>query len=281
MKISGFTIVKNAVQFNYPVRESILSILPICDEFVVNVGDSSDQTLELIKSIKSPKIKIFQRKWDHSLGKEMLSIETNHALAKCEGDWCFYLQSDEVVHQRDLKTIRKYMQKYYKDKDVEGFKFRWLHFYGSYWRYRVDPPWYQKQVRIIRNQKNIKSEGDAWGFQKTDSTDFKTVRIRPFVYHYGWVNNPQIMSRRRKNASELGFAELGENEKKLDYDYGNLNRFPIYFGTHPKVMRERVNSHILSRLDWQKIKSKYFWSPFLWFRPRYKTFLRPKKSIPR
>src|SRR5665213_914838 len=107
MKISGFTIVRNAVKFNYPVVESICSILPICDEFIVNVGDSDDGTLEMIKSIASPKIKIIETKWDMSQGPTVLSEQTNIALKHCSGQWAFYLQTDEVIHERDLPNIKR------------------------------------------------------------------------------------------------------------------------------------------------------------------------------
>ena len=110
MKISGFTIVRNAVKFNYPVVASISSILPICDEFIVNVGDSEDGTLELIRSIDSPKIRIIQNQWDMSQGSEVLSQQTNLALKECRGDWAFYLQSDEVIHEDDLNKLKYWMR---------------------------------------------------------------------------------------------------------------------------------------------------------------------------
>ncbi len=151
MKVSGFTIARNAVKYNYPIVESIKSILPLCDEFIVNVGDSDDRTLELIQSIKDPKIKIIQNKWDFSRGEIVLAEQTNIALSKCSGDWAFYLQSDEVVHEKDLPKIRKLMQKYLNDDNVDTLRFKWLHFYGSFNRYRIDSGWFQKEDRIIKN----------------------------------------------------------------------------------------------------------------------------------
>src|SRR5689334_11127246 len=106
MKVSGFTIVRNAVKLHYPVVESIKSILPICDEFIVNVGDSEDKTLDLIKSIGDPKIRIIQTIWDMKKGPTMLADQTNIALKECTGDWAFYLQTDEVIHERDLPRLK-------------------------------------------------------------------------------------------------------------------------------------------------------------------------------
>src|SRR3989338_9233521 len=99
MKISGFTITRNAIKFNYPVLESIRSILPICDEFIVNVGDSEDGRLELIKSLGGAKNRINQKVRGLAQGPEVLSPQTNLARRECPGEWAFYLQSDEVIHE--------------------------------------------------------------------------------------------------------------------------------------------------------------------------------------
>src|SRR5438477_1288248 len=167
MKVSGFTFVRNVVKYDYPVVESIRSILPIVDEFIVNVGRCDDGTLELVRSIGDPKIRMIESVWDETLRKDGLiySQQTNIALAQCTGDWAFYLQSDEVIHEDDLPVLRKKMSQHLDDKNVEAFRFHWLHFYGSYYRYRIDSGWYQKQDRIIRNNGQIESIGDAYGFE--------------------------------------------------------------------------------------------------------------------
>ena len=204
MKIIGFTIARNITKYHYPVKEAILSILSICDEFIVNVGKSEDNTLDVIKSIDSPKIKIVEKEWNDSLGKEMLSFETNFALNLCKGDWTFYIQADEVVHENDLSRLKKYMFRYINDKRVDGFRFRWLHFYGSFHRYRVDAGWFQKQARIIRNNGMIISGGDAWGFIRKDNKPVNVIKTSCCIYHYGWVHTPKAMYLRKKNAQNIG-----------------------------------------------------------------------------
>src|SRR5438045_1755818 len=127
MKISGFTIVRNAIKYDYPIVEAITSILPICDEVIVAVGKSEDETLQLIRSINSPKIKIIATVWDESLrvGGKVLADETNKAFAtvSADTDWAFYIQGDEVIHEKYLPVIKEAMQKYKDDKSVEGLLF--------------------------------------------------------------------------------------------------------------------------------------------------------------
>lgn len=280
MKISGFTIARNIVKYNYPAVEAIRSILPICDELIVNVGDSEDRTLEVINSINSPKLKIFQTKWDDSLGEEMLAIATNFALKQCRGDWAFYIQTDEVIHEKDLPRLKRYMAKYLHDDRIDGFRFKWLHFYGSFYRYRIDLGWFQKQDRIIRNNGRIESYSGAWAFRRKGGARINVVKTSCFIYHYGWVNDPRVMAERRRNAAHLGYATFSDNEKKERYILDDLNKFPVYFGRHPRVMEDIVKRHRLSQQDFRGIKRKYFWSPFLAFRVRYKTFLRVKEKLP-
>jgi hypothetical protein len=281
MKISGFTIVKNAVKYNYPVKESILSILPICNEFIVNVGDSDDNTLSLIESIKNPKIKIVKRNWDMSKGEKVLTDETNFALSRCAGDWAFYLQSDEVVHEKDLPKLKKLMQKYLHDENVDAIKFKWLHFYISCYRYRIDAGWFQKQNRIIKNNNTIEANSGAWGFKKKKQDKIDSIKNSCYIYHYGWINNPKALTAKIGDAERMGYTRSDYKEIDEAFDLEKLNKFPVYFGTHPITMKERIKKHKISNQDLRRIKRKYFWNPLLWFKIRYKTPKRIRKALPK
>jgi len=159
MKICGFTFVRNAVKYDYPVVESITSILPIVDEFIVSIGNCDDGTLELIQSIGSAKIRIVHSVWDDSLkeGGRVLAVETDKALAHIPAgyDWAFYLQADEVVHENDLKNITAAANKYADNKKIEGLLFKYTHFYGTYDYIGDSRRWYSHEIRLIRNNGNI------------------------------------------------------------------------------------------------------------------------------
>jgi len=279
MLVSGFSIARNVTKFNYPIIESIQSVLPICDEFIINVGDSEDNTLEVIQSIRDKKIRIIQNQWDLSLGKEVLSHQTNLALAECQGRWAFYLQSDEVIHEKDLEKIKNRLLKYSDHDDIDALRFRWFHFFGSYYRYRIDRGWYQKQDRIIKNNGQIESYGDAYAFRRKDKKPLRTKQTGCFVYHYGWVQPEDMMTHRRVNAEKIGFTSLQTNERTQDYSFGDLTRFPVYFGTHPLLMNEKVQMHGFSRDDWANIRRKYWWHPAKIMRVRYKTGTRVKQRL--
>ena len=136
MKVTGFSFIRNAVKNDYPVVQAILSILPICDEFVIALGNSEDNTQELIESIASPKIKIIHTIWDESIreGGKTFAQETDKAYAAIskDTDWAFYVKGDECVHENYLPVIKKAMEENLGNKNVEGLLFKYLHFYGSY-----------------------------------------------------------------------------------------------------------------------------------------------------
>lgn len=278
MKVSGFTIVRDAVKFDYPVREAIESILPVCDEFIVNVGASDDGTLELVAAIKDPRIKIFKRTWDMGQGKTVLSQETNWAFAQCRGDWAFYIQADEIVHERDLNTLKRCMQHYLGDETVDALRFEWLHFFGSYYRFRDDDGWFQKQDRIIRNKKTIHSIEDAYAFRHTDGTPLRSQKTGCFIYHYGWVHDGKMMRKKFEHLKELGVVKDPQASAE-SFLYGSLDRFPIYFGGHPGVVANRIKNHSITQQDEGLIHKKYWWHPLRWIPLRYKRHRGLKRQV--
>lgn len=245
MKVSGFTIVRNGVKYFYPFKEAILSILPMCDELIINVGVSEDKTLEIVKSINSKKIKIIEREWDMSLRESgmLLSVETNHALEECSGDWCFYIQADEVLHEKYIPVVQSEMTKHFKNPGAEGLRFKYKHFYGSYDYYQDNyRNWYIRESRVIKRNPDIVSWGDAMDFRHKDGSKIKSININAEIYHYGYVRPPDTLLRKRIDFHKL----YGSDEEVVKFadsvqtydDLGNLKKFE---DSHPVVMQNRIN----------------------------------------
>ena len=279
MKVSGFTFVKNAVKYGYPVIESVRSILPIVDEMILCLGDSEDETNKLIETIGSGKIKMLHSVWDNSLrqGGKVLAVETDKAMdaTVTDADWLFYIQADEVVHEQYFGVIREAMEKYLNDKRVEGLLFNYHHFYGSYKYIGDGRRWYSKEIRVIRNNKNIRSYLDAQGFRWKDGRKLNVKLIDACIYHYGWVRNPVEMQKKYADFGKLwnagaGYEEWAENLKKQhkEYDYSTIDSLTLFTGTHPGVMKELVNKENwkleidLKRKNFKNIKHRVLY--FLW-----------------
>lgn len=249
MKVSGFTFVRNAVQYDYPVVEAINSILPLCDEFIVAVGNSSDTTRELIQSINSPKIKIIDTIWNDSLrvGGQTFAIETNKAFENIssDADWAFYIQADEVVHEKYHEHILHAMKKYKDDKRVDGLLFNYLHFYGSYDYVGDAYRWYRREVRLVKNDQSIASYKDAQGFRKKPNIKINVKLIDAFIYHYGWVRDPRKMQGKRRSFNHFYFddAWIEKNVGQAEsFDYTEIDALRSFEGTHPKVMHPRIQA---------------------------------------
>jgi len=254
MKVSGFTFIRNALKYDYPIVEAILSILPICDEFIIAVGNSDDDTLALIQKIDSKKIKIIQTVWDDSLraNGEVLAIETNKAFKaiSLDSDWAFYIQGDEIVHEKYLNSIQQTMQKYVFDHEVDGLLFDYKHFYGSYDFIGSSNSWYKKEIRIIRNNKQIYSFKDAQGFRKGANEKLKVVSANASIYHYGWVKDPRSMQFKQEDFSKLWHNDewISKNIKNAQvFEYEkHISQLSRFDGDHPLVMKERIE-----RLNWK------------------------------
>ena len=248
MKVAGFTCIRNAIKYDYPVVEAIKSILPICDEVVVAVGNSDDDTLNLIKSI-DPKVRIIETIWDDSLreGGRVLAVETDKAFKAIskDADWAFYIQGDEVMHEQYLDGVKDAMLQHKDNSKVDGLLFNYSHFYGSYSYVGESLRWYRREIRIVKNDPNIFSYKDAQGFRKLPDNKLNVKHIDASIYHYGWVKDPRKMQAKQESFHKMWHDDnwLEKNVAKTDeFDYSNVDALSLFEGTHPKVMQPRVDT---------------------------------------
>jgi hypothetical protein len=247
VKISGVTIVKNAIDFDYPIVECIQSLLPIVDEMVVSIGDGKDNTEQVVRAIQSDKIKIVHSIWDNKIkiGGSVLAVETDKSIAEVakDSDWIFYLQADEVIHEQDYTEIINACIKYKNDPKVEGLLFKYHHFYGSFDYVGDSRRWYNNEIRIIKNNIGVQSYRDAQGF-RIENKKLRVKKINAFVYHYGWVRNPNAQVKKMTNFDLYwGATSVREVEHNEMFDYmQNADSLAKFDGVHPKVMQHRINT---------------------------------------
>lgn len=253
MKVSGFSFIRNAIKYDYPIIEAIRSIIPICDEMIVAVGNSDDDTRILIESIDTDKIKIIDTVWNDNLREngEVLAVETNKALECVSNDatWCFYIQGDEVLEDNQLEYIYNALKSYQYKLNVDGFLFDYLHFYGSYDCVGSSHSWYKNEIRIVRRNSEIYSFGDAQGFRKRKNQKLRVVALDSKIYHYGWVKDPRSMQQKQEY-----FNKFWHDDSWLDKNIAKTERFIYedhiteirkFKGNHPSVMKERIE-----RFNW-------------------------------
>ncbi len=246
MKVTGFSFIKDAVTFQYPIAEALRSILPLCDEVIVAVGRSSDNTRELVSDI-DPKIKIIDTVWDEHLKKEgrVLAAETCRAFRdiSADTDWCIYIQGDEVMHEDGYDAIRSAMQKWKDDKSVDGLLLKYRHFFGSYDYVGIQGGWYRHEIRVLKNDKSIYSYKDAQGFRKGNNKKLQVKPVEAYIHHYGWVQHPKVM-RAKLLVKDRIYSGMETDTENIvvpeDFAFSLVNALEVFGGKHPSVMTGRI-----------------------------------------
>ena len=235
---------------------------------IVTIDPGEDNTEAQVRTIQNDKIKIIHTCWDMSkrAGGVVYADETNKALdaVSKESDWIFYIQADEVIHEKDHNAILKAAHEYEHQNKVEGLLFHYIHFYGTYDYVGVCRQWYGYETRMIKNNSSIRSYKDAQGFRKNQEK-LKVKAIDAHIYHYGWVKNPQLQKAKQMDFGKLWMSDEKAIKKHQAYLESLKNGFLYeaevdslknFDGTHPSVMKERI-----ANADWQfefDINKKHF-----------------------
>ncbi|MCC6724774.1 MAG: glycosyltransferase family 2 protein [Saprospiraceae bacterium] len=257
MKISAFSYIRNGFKYGYPFLQSIQSVLPLCDEFVIAVGDSEDGTKEAIKNLENAKIKIIDTIWDDNLrsGGRIFAQQSNIALGGISGDWAFHIQADEVLHEDDLFKIRTDMESANEEYHTEGLLFDFLNFHGSYSYLNNTRYQHRKEIRAFKNDLTVFSYRDSQGFRKYPSYEqylsghkgdkLRVKYIGVPIYHYSYVRNPKLMNYKSKHFETYWHEDKYVNEKYQsteEFDYYKIARVKRFEGQHPAVMKDLVET---------------------------------------
>ena len=280
MKVYGFSYIRNGNRLDYPFVESIRSILPLVDEFIMVVGDSDDGSREDIAAL-GEKVRIVDTVWDPEMrkGGKIFAQQTNLGLSHvpADADWAFHIQGDELIHEEDHAAIRKCMEENCDRKEVEGIVFPYYHFWG-YHHVVVTRRAHRREVRIIRPGRNIFSYKDSQGFRRYESEEayvnggrgekLKVVQVNGHVFHYSRVRPPRLEMEKVKHFHRYWHDDqwIEQNTAEKDeFDYDRIDDLAEFKGTHPAVMQERLKTR-----DWafdtstikRKLKFKdrlHFW----------------------
>ena len=245
MKISGFTFLRNGQKLGYPFVESIRSLLPLVDEFVVALGPCDDDTEKMLRAIADPKIRIIPTHWnerlqpDYSVKGFVYGQQKSIALFNCTGDWAFYLEADELIHENDLPKIRAAMERHLDDPRVEALAFDYLHFYGNKNTIAWSPRWYRSEVRVLRNTIPAwASEGLFFnvvvGHKKSRYP--RAAHAGATIYHYGWVRSEAQMNLKTSSIHKYWSDQPGA-KPRTDYSKVDARTLKLFTGTHPQAIQ--------------------------------------------
>lgn len=180
--ISGYITTYNCEKQGYPYTQSIASMLPFCDEVCVVDGGSTDGTWEKLLSLQSNnekiKVKKIERDWNHPRFAVFDGMQKAEARAMCTSDFCWQMDSDEIVHENDAHKIIDICSKF--PAGIELISLPVVEYWGGPSKVRVDiQPW---KWRLSRNATHIThgipmalrkfdNEGCLYADQGTDGCD--------------------------------------------------------------------------------------------------------------
>lgn len=242
MKASGFTFLRNAVINGYPFVESIESVLPLVDEFICAIGSSKDETRERVEEIRDPKIKIIDTDWNERMHDRGFVYGQQKMIAQynCSGDWAFYLEGDEVLHEQEIPNIKKAMEDHLFDLEVEALYFNFLHFYGT--PYQTGIAGYRKAPRIIRNSiRTIAPDGLFWVVMDKNKRGRypKAKYAGGSIYHYGHCRRIDRMAEKLKQVGKYWGSDHQDFTSYGNIDIAELRQFD---GCHPQIMQHWIQN---------------------------------------
>lgn len=237
--ISGFTFIRNGVDLGFPFEASIRSLLPLVDEFVIAVGAGNDDTLARVRAIGSSKIRIIETRWNERMADRGFVYAQQKMIAQfsCTGDWAFYLEGDEVVHEEELSEIRASVNRHHENPEVEALVFDYKHFYGSPDWVSISPGWYRRECRLIRNTiRSYAPDGQYWlvTTEHKKGRNPKAALANAHIYHYGWIRRNEDMQKKSDQVAKY-WATPAIQIVYSQFDKRALKRFE---GTHPKEVLE-------------------------------------------
>ena len=239
VSISGFTSTRNGVSLGFPFVESIRSLLPLVDEFVVAVGRSDDDTLEKVRAIGDPRIKIIETEWNENMADRGFVYAQQKMIAQyaCTGQWVFYLEGDEVVHEAEIDQIRASVERHHPNPAVEALVFDYLHFYGTPDYISISPGWYRRECRLIRNTiRTFAPDGQYWLVmsQHMRPRNPHGALANAHIHHYGWVRRTDYMQAKQDQVAKYWKGSVAPTIRYADFDPQAVVRFQ---GTHPAVVQ--------------------------------------------
>jgi glycosyltransferase involved in cell wall biosynthesis len=219
--IGGYSTTLNCIKQQYPFEQSIKSMLAFCDEVCVVDGGSTDGTYDVLatwaKDEPRLKVKQIKRDWNHPRFAVFDGMQKAEARAMCTKEFCWQMDSDEVVHEDDARKIHDLCRSMPREVDILSLPV--VEYWGGYDKVRMDiQPW---KWRLSRNKPNIThgipkqlrkqdADGNACALQGTDGCDMIDKETGDCLPHISFYTSDVENVRR--------VAMLGNQEAKQQYE---------------------------------------------------------------
>lgn len=250
--ISGYTTTYNCINQQYPFEQCIKSMLEFCDEVCVVDGGSTDKTWDKLVNLAYPdaeqklsvrehivliedlraigsspyqsklektkiKLELIKRDWSHPRHAVFDGMQKAAARAMCTKEYCWQMDSDEIVHEDDAKKVSDLCR--VMPKEVNVLSLPVIEYWGGPEKIRMDvTPW---KWRLSRNNKDIThgipidlrkfdEQGNIYAVEGTDGCDMISLSTGERVPHISFYTQDVENIRR--------VAMLGNDQAKQQYE---------------------------------------------------------------
>jgi len=249
-KVSVCFVIRNGLLQGYPFWESLSSALPFADEIVISEGFSTDDTYKYIMKfaeMHGDKVRVFRDDWKrHKSGcGEVITKISNIAMSRCDAEWIYYLQADEVIHEENAPFVRNIAT--YHSHEFNAVSFPFYHFIDS-WKPLEKGRAYDEAIRMVKNDKAISLIGDGWNFGGAIQPICPAGLSPKPIYHLGWVF-PENCDVKRIEHGKIYRDMPGyqETAKRAENNIASLASYkpleiPSDFDDYPLIMKRLVGT---------------------------------------
>jgi len=253
MSLGGNVCIRDGNRLDYPWRESIESLLPVCDLVVVCDASSTDGTLEEIRAWceREPKLRLCCYPWTDPKGDIEFWVNwLNFCREHVPCTHHIQLDADEVLDERSYPAVREYA------RDAPGHTVRCKRL--NFWRdHRHLIPHGvclgHEVIRLAPQRMWLPSDG---AHPKGIEAVMMAVNSRITVFHYGFLRNPDAYFAKSKLLHSYFFGSYDKRLVDAESDTANggswmeairdvewINRLVPYDGPHPAVAHQWLRQH--------------------------------------
>jgi glycosyltransferase involved in cell wall biosynthesis len=280
--ISGYTTTRNAISQEYPFQEAIKSMLGFCKEVVVVDGGSDDGTWEelLLWSENEERLKVYkvERDWNAPRHAVFDGAQKAEARSLCNGDYCWQMDSDEIVHEEDYGKIITLCRNFPKHADIISLPV--VEYWGSSEKVRIDVnPWKWRLSRnkpeithgIPKDFRRLDDDGNLYAGLGTDGCDYINEETHARLPHASFysveIHNLRMSAMQGNEEAILQYQEWFDRVVELlpgvhHYSWFNISRkiktYRDYWSKHWQSLynieqEDTIDNNMFFEKEWKNV----------------------------
>lgn len=240
--LSGYVCVRNAVEFDYCIREAVLSLIPVCDEVVISDGGSEDGTLGILDWMLSAdsRVRVVHYPWpDPKRDIHFWTTWLNFARGHLRFDTQLELDADEVLDPGGYRQIEAM-----KSTGCSAMFHRL-----NFWK---DPQHLAPENRVCGTMVARMGPTSLWmPSDEPNPAVHPNLRTRaePFpslrIFHYGFLRKPDAFVKKADSINRMFFGstdprlaeQVAKGERWDSRDYFSGEPLRPFNEQHPEVAR--------------------------------------------